>query len=624
MSISVALHHVTHYSYDREVAIGPQVIRLRPAPHCRTKVPSYSLKVSPAEHFVNWQQDPHGNWLARFVFPEKADHLRIEVDLTAEMAVINPFDFFVEEYAEHWPFDYTAELKNELLPYLELEDGGPLLEAYVAALPRDKAKIVPKLVDLNARLQREISYVVRMEAGVQTPDETLKLRSGSCRDSAWLLVQILRRLGLAARFVSGYLLQLKADVDPLEGPSGTDHDFTDLHAWAEVYAPGAGWIGLDATSGLFCGEGHLPLCATPHYRSAAPISGLVEPAQVEFGFEMKVTRIHEAPRITMPFGDESWAALDRLGQKVDADLAKQDVRLTMGGEPTFVSIDDFEAAEWNTSAVGPTKQIRADDLVKRLRARFAPGGFVHYGQGKWYPGESLPRWAFALYWRRDGKAILNNADLAARATGPREVTHLEAEKLARSLAQRLGLANDYVHPAYEDPAHWLLKEGDLPFNVDALDPKIEDPEERARMVRTFERGLTVPTGFVLPIQRLPAQRWNAPDGPRWSSEVWRLRRGKLFLLPGDSPVGFRLPLSALPFIAPEDYPHVIPQDPLEARSPLPEPDRIRKLYSPDPKTGRPRTYAAKETAATVRTALSIEPRDGVLYVFMPPVSTLED
>ena len=624
MSISVALHHVTHYSYDREVAIGPQVIRLRPAPHCRTKVPSYSLKVSPAEHFVNWQQDPHGNWLARFVFPEKADHLRIEVDLTAEMAVINPFDFFVEEYAEHWPFDYTAELKNELLPYLELEDGGPLLEAYVAALPRDKAKIVPKLVDLNARLQREISYVVRMEAGVQTPDETLKLRSGSCRDSAWLLVQILRRLGLAARFVSGYLLQLKADVDPLEGPSGTDHDFTDLHAGAEVYAPGAGWIGLDATSGLFCGEGHLPLCATPHYRSAAPISGLVEPAQVEFGFEMKVTRIHEAPRITMPFGDESWAALDRLGQKVDADLAKQDVRLTMGGEPTFVSIDDFEAAEWNTSAVGPTKQIRADDLVKRLRARFAPGGFVHYGQGKWYPGESLPRWAFALYWRRDGKAILNNADLAARATGPREVTHLEAEKLARSLAQRLGLANDYVHPAYEDPAHWLLKEGDLPFNVDALDPKIEDPEERARMVRTFERGLTVPTGFVLPIQRLPAQRWNAPDGPRWSSEVWRLRRGKLFLLPGDSPVGFRLPLSALPFIAPEDYPHVIPQDPLEARSPLPEPDRIRKLYSPDPKTGRPRTYAAKETAATVRTALSIEPRDGVLYVFMPPVSTLED
>ena len=618
MSIFVALHHVTHYKYDRPIDLGPQTIRLRPAPHTRTPILSYSLKVTPANHFVNWQQDPQGNWLARYVFPEKTTELKIEVDFSAQMTVINPFDFFVEPYVDSFPFDYTNDLKTELAPYLATSEAGPLLTAYLAKIPREAPNTVNFLVDLNAKLRDQVRYIIRMEPGIQTPEQTLGTGAGSCRDSAWLLIQILRHLGLAARFVSGYLIQLRPDIDPVEGPREVENDFTDLHAWAEVYLPGAGWIGFDVTSGMLTGEGHIPVAATPHYRSAAPISGSAGFANVEFGFEMDVKRIREAPRITRPFSDASWARLDKLGGQVDADLISHDVRLTMGGEPTFVSVDDLESAEWNISAVGPTKRGLADDLIRRLRTRFAPGGLLHFGQGKWYPGETLPRWAFGLYWRKDGVPIWKNSDLIAKIEGPRQAQVEDAERFAEATAEKLGVAPEFIMPAFEDPSHWLQKEAGLPPNVDPSDSKLSDPEERSRMARVFDQGLNTPKGFVLPIQR-----WNADasqSSSRWKSERWKLRRGNLFLTPGDSPLGLRLPIASLPHIPADEYPYIVEQDPLEPREELPVYDGTTTAEA----APHQEVQEQQSKGGGVRTAMSIEIRDGILCAFMPPVERLED
>ena len=631
MSILVALHHATRYDYDRPISLGPQVVRLRPGPHCRTRIPSYSLTVQPAHHFVNWQQDPHGNWLARFVFPEKTKEFSVTVDLLADMEVINPFDFFVEPYAETWPFAFPPELHEDLAAFIEPEPAGPLLKDLVQSISREPRNTVNFLVDLNQRLQRMIRYLIRIEPGVQTPEETLASAAGSCRDTAWLLVQLLRHIGLPARFVSGYLIQLKPDVKPLEGAAGADHDFTDLHAWTEVYLPGAGWIGFDPTSGLLCGEGHLPVAATPHFRSAAPISGLVEPSEARFSFEMNVKRIAERPRVTAPFSEAAWTGLNALGEQVDADLVAHDVRLTMGGEPTFVSVDDYQSAEWNTAALGPMKRLRADDLIRRLRDRFARGGLMHYGQGKWYPGEPLPRWAFSLYWRRDGVPIWRDDSLIAREAAAQKPSPDAARRLAEGIAACLGIMADYVQPAYEDPTDQMLKQGLIPEDVDPSVAKTDDPDNRARILSAFDHQLGQPAGFVLPLRR-----WT-PAKP-WLSELWQTPSGRLFLTPGDSPLGFRLPLQSLPAIDPADHPNLTPADPFAERRPLPDasvshPRRAKATSTSEEISPAlaPETLVIQRASATaepdrsgvpVRTALTVEVRDGRLCVFMPPAETL--
>jgi uncharacterized protein (DUF2126 family) len=519
MPIRVALAHCTRYRYDRPVALSAHEIRLRPAPHCRTPITAYSLAIEPAGHFINWQQDPYGNFVARVVFPAMTDRLEVNVDLHAELTVINPFDFFVEPYAEGFPFVYAPALEKELAPFLEAPSEGERFDRWVARFretTRADISTVNLLVDVNQRLKDDIAYVVRMEPGVQSPDETLAGGTGSCRDSAWLLVQVLRRLGIAARFASGYLIQLAPDVKPLDGPPGVERDFTDLHAWAEAYVPGAGWIGLDPTSGLLAGEGHIPLACTASPGSAAPITGLADVANVQFGFTMSVNRIAEDPRVTRPYTDAQWQAIDALGERVDAELAAGDVRLTQGGEPTFVAIDDPDAPEWNIAALAPAKRERAEALVRRLMARFAPGGLLHYGQGKWYPGEALPRWALGVYFRADGVPLWRDAGLLADARTHGASTLEDARRFVDALLRELRLPGGTVLPVHETPGGST----------------------------TVDDG---PVGFVLP---LAADDEGEPMQRGWRTCAWRFPQERVHAVAGDSPLGLRLPLASLPAALP--------------------------------------------------------------------------
>lgn len=662
MTIHVALHHVTHYRYDRPVKLGAQVVRLRPAPHSRTRILSYSQTIDPVQHFCNWQQDPFANYQARLVFSERTREFKVTVDLVAEMAVHNPFDFFLEPAAEQFPFAYDAGLQQELAPYLAKAVLTPRLDAYLQKVDRRPRRTIDFLVALNQQLYEDIDYTIRMEPGVQTPEETLTLASGSCRDSGWLLVNLLRHMGLAARFVSGYLIQLTPDVKSLDGPSGPSSDFTDLHAWCEVFLPGAGWIGLDPTSGLLAGEGHIPLACTPQPSSAAPIEGAVEKSEVEFSHQMGVTRIFESPRVTKPYTDGQWQAILALGEQVDADLQAGDVRLTQGGEPTFVADSDRDAPEWNTTALGPTKRGYANALVQKLRQQYGDGGFLHFGQGKWYPGEQLPRWALSIFWRADGQPVWQNPALFADEREPSDYTTDDAHRFITTLVRTLGLTDEYITPGYEDIWYFLWRERRLPVNVDPFDARIDDELERERLRKWVQQGLAHTVGYALPLT--PGNAVGLQGVP-WQTGPWFFRDERMYLFPGDSAMGYRLPLDSLPWVSEGDMPYFLERDPFAPVDDLPTAQTFQQRYRPHD-AAHPATRVLQQTqrdwaleqahdgagkSAAIapgyepavptllpqqpparfesahwltRTALVVEVRQGILYVFMPPLARLED
>ncbi|MFZ4536413.1 DUF2126 domain-containing protein [Propionivibrio sp.] len=633
MAIRVALHHKTSYHYDRPVNLSPHEVRLRPAHHARTPILSYSLTVTPETHFINWQQDPYGNYIGRFVFPEKSDVLEFTVDLVADMTTVNPFDFFVEKYAEHFPFNYTPQLITELGAYLKVDKPGPLQSRWIVDARRDLLKKETPtndfLVALNQRLQKDIGYLVRMEPGVQKPEETLKTRTGSCRDTGWLLVHILRNMGLAARFVSGYLIQLKSDQLSLDGPSGPEADFTDLHAWAEVYIPGAGWIGLDPTSGMLASEGHIPLACTAMPTSAAPVTGFTDKAEVTFVHEMTVTRIYEDPRVTKPYSEEDWNSINKLGLQVDADLKIQDVRLTQGGEPTFVSIDDMDGAQWNTLAHGDEKRELAGQLMQRLKNHFAPGGMIHYGQGKWYPGEPLPRWALNIFWRIDGQPMWRDATLFSDENKDDGYGSKEAARFASELVAALCLPADSMIAAYEDVVLQAQLEQRLPENLDPLKADLKDTEERRRIARLLQQDLGSVIGYVLPIKAQDIDPAIAL-GTVWSTSKWPLKREHLYLTEGDSPMGLRLPLKALPWVLPKDMEPEFDVDPFAAKPALSDlattdkPAGASATAAKSAKVSEDSAHAKPAARDVIHTALCVQVRDGRLHIFMPPIKRIED
>jgi uncharacterized protein (DUF2126 family)/transglutaminase-like putative cysteine protease len=637
MAITIAISHKTAYKFDRSIKVFPHVFRLRPAAHSRTKVSAYTFKIFPENHFINWQQDPFGNYQARVVFNEKTTEMRVEVEVIADLKVINPFDFFIEEYAETFPFSYQENLKAELSPYLEVKENGALFESFVNELRSKKDIItIDFLVFANQLVFNKLNYNIRLEVGVQTSEETLQIQSGSCRDFAWLLVQGFRSVGLAARFVSGYLVQLTSDIKSLDGPSGPEQDFTDLHAWVEVYLPGAGWVGLDPTSGLLAGEGHIPLCCTPDFQSAAPVTGATEVCNVDFEFSNTVTRIHETPRVTKPYTEKQWESIMKVGEIVEKDLIDGDVRLTMGGEPTFVSIDDYESAEWNSAADGPLKRKLAYDLALRLKHRFAHGGLLHFGQGKWYPGELFPRWQYALYWRKDGAPIWKNDALVAKEDG-KKFNFKDAEKFATELTKYLGINTKNITPTYEDPIYWALEEGKLPVNLDPLAVNLKDSVQRHTLAKLLQKGLNNPVGFVLPLKFVH-------ETQKWTSCVWEFRRGNCFLIPGNSPIGLRLPLESLPKTSknnrefpverslyeelPElgDYHQGLDQRYGDLNDAYKAPKRI-KVKKDEDETSEETEEDLNENLLfevdTFATAMCIEERDGIIYIFLPPTDYLE-
>ena len=604
----VVIQHRSRYVYPRPALLGPQVVRLRPSDHARAQIERYKLVIEP-EHRLHWQRDPHGNHIARVTFKpgQATEAFDILVEMAIDIRPVNPFDFFVDDRVKQFPFTYPERLDGELVPYLDTGDPayrmGRKVTDLLAALPTS-GDTVGMLTAMNAAVRERISYVIRDEPGVWTPEETMVNGRGSCRDAAVLLVALMRSRGIAARFVSGYLVQLTDEGMIPDEPKGVGRDVVDLHAWAEAYIPGAGWIGFDGTSGLLCGEGHIPLAATASPAHAAPIVGTSDVGASHVEFSTSIARLGHETRPTAPYADDVWAELTAAGDRADAVLGNAGLEVWIGGEPTFTARAGQEAAEWQGGALGPDKWARGRKLAGELRDRLAPGGVLLHRMGKHYPGESLPRWALDVISRRgDGPALW-----PARAL-PNDPSLEAAHRFGEQLATALGVAPE-LHPAYEDPWEIVRIEANLPVQVDPRTAGLDDPEERRTLAAIMNRGIGTVAGWVLPLAKTTAG---------WRTEHWTLRRDHLFLVYGDSPLGLRLPLGSIIGEPPPAWAEA--PDLPDPRRDAPDDDQAKRATGTP---GAPKPPEPRGPLPGIRTAVAIEPRNGELWVFLPPTATFDE
>jgi uncharacterized protein (DUF2126 family)/transglutaminase-like putative cysteine protease len=602
----IAITHRIDRSFSKTIELATHWVRLRPAPEAPARITAYSLQLEPLPHFVNWLRDPFENHIARLDLPEPLPYLNLAVEILAELEPKNPFDFLVEPYAAKHPFEYTEQQQKELAPYLALGELSARTRAFFETLKRAPVATIQRVSEtvdtLMAAFPDFVPAPINSTQGPPDLEALFAKGTGSAWDLAWLFTLSLRELGLATRFVCGYHVQLAEAED--------QHDSVRMHAWTQAFIPGAGWLGIDPSSGLFTNEMFIPLSSGADPTRVQPLVGTRAPCEESRVESLRVRRLAPAePR--WPFTETQWSDICALGAHVQRDLEEQRVFLSTGMNLSFVATGSG-SQEWHTHALGPEKLHMAEQLLTRLLQRTAAGAVQHVAQSEWFAGEGLPRWKLIGLARSDGHPVWRDPARSGSTPDARtsDADLLGASDFANAFARALGVAPAYVTSAHEDPLHNMWR-GQLPLDRIPTPSELDDPESRRKLAERFSQLADEPVGYVLPLA------WEHSTG-RFRSGIWRFRRPGLHLIPGDSPIGYRLPLDSVI----EDKAAVLESQ--FERSPFDERGQLPDFHG----VVRERLAGAvaqpsSRDASPPRTAVCVQARAGKLYVFLPPLSHAE-